>query len=44
VVLGSTIATLLVSPIGALASALLYFDLRLRKEGTDIAAAVDALG
>jgi hypothetical protein len=44
VVLGSTIATLLVAPIAALAPALLYFDLRLRKEGTDIAAAVDALG
>jgi hypothetical protein len=43
-VLGTTIGTVLVGPISALASALLYFDLRLRKEGTDIAAAVDALG
>jgi hypothetical protein len=42
-VLGTTIGTVLVGPISALASALLYFDLRLRKEGTDIAAAVDAL-
>jgi hypothetical protein len=43
-VLSSTVANLLVGPITALASALLYFDLRLRKEGTDIAAAVEALG
>ena len=43
VILSSTIASLLVTPIAALAAALLYFDLRLRKEGTDIAAAVEAL-
>ncbi|MDX6548856.1 MAG: hypothetical protein QOG33_2406 [Gaiellales bacterium] len=43
-VLSSTIASLLVGPITALAAALLYFDLRLRKEGTDIAAAVESLG
>jgi hypothetical protein len=41
--IGSAAATLLVSPVGALISALLFFDLRLRKEGTDIAAAIDAL-
>ena len=41
--LAATISTVLVGPVSALASALLYFDLRLRKEGTDIAAAVDAL-
>ena len=43
-VLSSTVASLLIGPISALAAALLYFDLRLRKEGTDIAAAVEALG
>jgi hypothetical protein len=42
-VLSSTVASLLVGPISALAAALLYFDLRLRREGTDIAAAVEAL-
>jgi hypothetical protein len=41
--IGSAAATLLVSPVGALISALLFFDLRLRKEGTDIAAAIDVL-
>jgi hypothetical protein len=41
--IGSAAATLLVSPVGALISALLFFDLRLRKEGTDISAAIDVL-
>ena len=41
--IGTAVGSLVVSPVGALISALLFFDLRLRTEGTDIAAAVDAL-
>ena len=37
------VVQLLVSPIAALVVALLYFDQRLRREGTDIAAAVEAI-
>jgi hypothetical protein len=44
IVLALTASMLLIAPITALATSLLYFDLRLRKEGTDISAAVDALG
>lgn len=42
-VLSSAVGSVLVAPVTAVAIALLYFDLRLRKEGTDIAAAIDAL-
>jgi hypothetical protein len=41
--IGSGVGALLVSPVGALIYALLFFDLRLRKDGTDIAAAIDVL-
>ena len=36
-------ARVLVAPVGALLMALLYFDLRMRHEGSDIAAMLDAL-
>ena len=42
VVVGSAIA-IMIAPITALISALLYFDLRLRHDGTDILAAVENL-
>jgi len=36
-------ARVLVAPVGALLMALLYFDLRMRHDGSDIAAMLDAL-
>lgn|SRR4051794_14701834 len=43
-VVAGAVASLLVTPVTSLVAALLYFDLRLRKEGTDLAEAIDALG
>jgi hypothetical protein len=42
-VLTTSAVSLLVAPVAALISALLYFDLRLRHDGTDILAAVENL-
>ncbi len=42
-VLTTSAVSLLVAPVAALISALLYFDLRLRHDGTDILAAVEDL-
>ncbi len=42
-VLTTSAVSLLVAPVAALISALLYFDLRLRHDGTDILAAVEEL-
>ena len=38
------VTSLLVKPFGVLVTVLLYFDQRLRREGTDVEAAIDALG
>jgi hypothetical protein len=38
------VTSLLVKPFGVLITVLLYFDQRLRREGTDVEAAIDALG
>jgi hypothetical protein len=43
-VVANAVATMLITPVTSLVAALLYFDLRLRREGTDIARAIDALG
>ena len=42
-VITTSAVSLLVAPVAALISALLYFDLRLRHDGTDILAAVEEL-
>lgn len=38
------VTSLLVKPFGVLVTVLLYYDQRLRREGTDVEAAIDALG
>ena len=38
------VTSLLVKPFGVLVTVLLYFDQRLRREGSDVEAAIDALG
>ena len=43
-VVANAFATMLITPVTSVVAALLYFDLRLRKEGTDIAREIDALG
>jgi|tagenome__1003787_1003787.scaffolds.fasta_scaffold20979208_3 hypothetical protein len=43
-VAAQAVAALLITPATSLMAALLYFDLRLRKEGTDIGQAIDELG
>jgi hypothetical protein len=40
----NAVAALLITPVTSLVAALLYFDLRLRKEGADIRRAIDELG
>jgi hypothetical protein len=42
--IAGAVANLVIAPFSALATALLYFDLRLRREGTDLARSIDELG